>query len=643
MPHDASALVTYISAEQAFRGIGPARAKALHNEYGDKLYTALLECQVGVVRMIGEENAIIAAAAMRERRAELNIINTLDELDLYKIVGPHKAIHLARAWGEVGAQAIRDNPYCLLPLAGWTNVDKLAAHLGIDDYDPRRVSAAIEHVLTGVLGANDTMITSTGARSAAQQLLSFSVSDAAIEACVASGGALKLADRLQPFGAGQMEVECAVILNDLAQQTPVVDLGIIPATDAEVELEIENYERGRTFRLTNVQRRAVKAAHVHRFFCLSGYAGSGKTTVLRAICDTVEAFGRSPIIMALSGRAAQRAAESTDREAITIAKFLAMNDQENSEALGADRVVIVDEASMCSLPDIWRILKRLGEAQLILCGDPAQLPPISFGLVFHVLADASAIPVVTLDRVMRQREESGIPAVAEAVRSGLVAQLPMYSGAKPGVTFNECSETNTIGLITRIGMDLRKSGVDPDDVQIIGSIQAGKAGVSAINDYYHQRVVKRGAELWPGFKHIASGEPLIWTKNDKKTGFVNGSMGRVTGFEDRMVQATIDSEDVNLDPYTSGQMTELAYAITVHKSQGSQWPIVIIPVFKNRLMDRSMIYTAITRAQEQVILVGDRSALEEAISTTPAAMKRKVGFPTWLHLAHENLRVEHSS
>lgn len=451
---------------------------------------------------------------------------------------------------------------------------------------------------------------------------------------MASGGALRLGDRLQPFGAGLMEVECAVMLSDLARQAPSVEVGMLRATDAEIEQEIDKYERGRPFNLTDVQRRAVKAAHIHRFFCLAGYAGSGKTTVLRAICDTVEALGRSPIIMTLSGRAAQRAAETTGRQAITIAKFMSMSDHESSEPLSADRVIIVDEASMCSLPDIWRILQRLGDAQLILCGDPAQLPPISFGLVFHVLTEVPSIPVVTLDRVMRQREDSGIPAVAEAVRSGKVMQLPAYDGAKPGVTFDECSDLEAIGLISRIGVDLRKSGIGRDDVQIVGSIKSGNAGVSAINTHYHERAVTHGAALWPGFEHIAAGEPLIWTKNDKHTGFTNGSMGRVIEFEDGVVRAVVDGLNVDLDPESAGQMTELSYAITVHKSQGSQWPVIIIPVFKNRIMDRSMIYTAITRAQKQVILVGSRQAFCEAVRTPQAAMKREVGFPTWLNLAN---------
>ena len=654
MPYDGSALASYISTERAFRGIGPVRAKALHDEYGNELYTALLECWTGVVRMIGEENAIIASAAMRERVAELDVIDALDKLGLYQILGPSPSIRIARAWGSIGAQTIRENPYCLLSLVSssavrksndtpqkvlqktWFKVDRCARHLGVGDVDPRRVTAAIEHVLQGVLEDNDTMILTSATQKAAGDLLGFPVSDGAIEACVASGGTLRLADWLQPVGAGRMEVECALILCKLAQQRPSTDLGMSQTTNAEIEAEIETYESGRPFRLTEAQSDAVKAAHLYRFFCLAGYDGSGKTTVLRAICDTVEVFGRSPIIMTLSGRAAQRASESTGREAITIAKFMAINDKENTGTLGAEKVVIVDEASMCSLPDIWRILKRLGEAQLILCGDPAQLPPISFGLIFHVLASTPAMPSVTLDRVMRQREDSGIPAVAEAIRFGPVPVFKKYSGAKPGVTFNACLEDDAITLITRIDRDLQNANIDPNEVQIIDPIKLGKAGVTAINKFFHDNVVERGADLWPGYGHIAEGEPLIWTKNDRETGFTNGSLGRVTAFEADAVNAVIDGQVVKLDAASAGMMTELAYAITVHKSQGSQWPVVIVPCFKNRLMDRSMIYTAITRAQEQVILVGDHRALVEAIEAMPAALRRKVGFPTWLSLCDDH-------
>ncbi len=633
MPHAGSALAAYISTEKAFRGIGPTRAKALHDEYGDELYAALLQCRSHVVSMIGEENAITASCAVRERVAEIDVIDALDDMGLYQVVGPRFSIRIARAWGKIGAQTIKDNPYSLLSLAGWKSVDAAGKHLGVTSHDPRRITAAIEHTLQNLLDTNDTMADETTILEAAQDLLGFALEHAAIEASIASGGALRLADKLQPVGAGRMEIECAVILSELSKQRPSTDLGLDPTTDAEIEAEIERYENGRPFRLTVAQRSAVKAAHENRFFCLAGYAGSGKTTVLRAICDTLEAFGRSSIIMTLSGRAAQKASESTGREAITIAKFMAMNDKDDSEPLGPDKVVIVDEASMCSLPDIWRILKRLGDAQLILCGDPAQLPPISFGLVFHVLADNPEMPSVTLDRVMRQSEDSGIPDVAEAIRYGRVSELHQYDGAKPGVTFNHCTSANAIETIKQIGSDLSRSGIHKDDIQIIGATKIGNAGVSAINNHYHDIVVRRGKDIWPNSEHIAAGEPLIWTKNDKETGFTNGSMGRVTSFEDGMVQAVIDGKNVELDPVTAGMMTELAYAITVHKAQGSQWPVVIVPCFNSRILDRSMIYTAITRAQVQVILVGDHKALVDAIEIAPVALRRKVGFPTWLSLA----------
>lgn len=222
----------------------------------------------------------------------------------------------------------------------------------------------------------------------------------------------------------------------------------------------------------------------------------------------------------------------------------------------------------------------------------------------------------------------------EDIRAGRASELKPYDGAMPGVTFTECSDVDAIALITRIGLDLRRSGIGQDDLQIIGSIKAGKAGVSAINNHYHDLVMKQGNDTWPNSGHIAAGEPVIWTKNDKETGFTNGSMGRVISFKDGMVQAVIDGKDVELDPVTAGMMTELAYAITVHKAQGSQWPVVIIPVFRNRLQDRSMIYTAITRAETQVILIGDHTAFVEAIETAPVALQRKVGFPTWLSLAN---------
>ncbi|WP_330647112.1 AAA family ATPase (plasmid) [Thioclava litoralis] len=422
-----------------------------------------------------------------------------------------------------------------------------------------------------------------------------------------------------------MEEFIARTITDCLSSEPYHDL-VVPKPDLNlVEARIQAFDASQLHSLTDRQKMAIRTALSQRVMILGGYAGSGKTTCLRGICDLAESFGRALHLMALSGRAAQRMAVATGRPARTIAGFLQSMVRPDAETLPPGAMVIVDEASMLDLPTLWRILKVLGDANLMLVGDPAQLPPIGFGLTFHVLYQTERIPHVVLDRVLRQSDASGIPSVAEAVRLGNPPTLATYEGIRPGVSFIPTAPEDAIGLISAIGRDLRSCGADPRDTRIIAPVKAGPAGIEAINRHFHElrRRAKDGA-LFPGRSDIAEGDPIIWTRNDWDRDLMNGSMGRVQSVIDGIAHVTLDGKPFELDAADAGNL-DPAYAISVHKAQGSQWRRVIIPVFPSRLLDRTLIYTAITRATDQVIMLGDRCALAGAIANMPASTARSVG------------------
>jgi len=443
----------------------------------------------------------------------------------------------------------------------------------------------------------------------------------------ATGSVLSDNQQLQPPGAAHMEAGCALLLAKFAPQAPCSGI-----TDADkLESLVEGYEAGQPFPLTEAQREAVRMSHRHRLLILAGYAGSGKTTVLKGICDTQEAIGKTPLIITLSGRAAQRASEATGRRAITVARFL-IEEEKSNGPLGSDRVLIADEASMLGLVELWRILRRIGEASLVLCGDPAQLPPVSPGVVFHHLAVDPDTRKVVLDQVHRQDESSGIPSLAEGVRNGSIGDLPGFSGAKPGVSFHPCGRDVFCDEIMRIGRELSSSGGDRSSVQIIAPTNRE---IGQINAYFHKRILSKRPNLWPGTRHIAEGEPVIWTQNDPKRGLTNGALGRIIKIDGEAIYAEIDGTEHELQQQ-DGKFLQLAWAISVHKAQGSQWSRVIIPVYQSMIVDRSLIYTALTRAQEQVIFMGSASATRRAVERRPTAEMRKCGFPAWLKLARQN-------
>lgn len=413
----------------------------------------------------------------------------------------------------------------------------------------------------------------------------------------------------------------------MLEEGPARDLLSEPVEEKDLDEAIREAGERQPWPLTAAQREAVRLALRSRMMALAGYAGSDKTTVLRTICDAAERFGLEMRLMALSGRAAQRMAASTGRTATTIASF--MIGMKGREPLDAGTMLVIDEASMVDLPTFWRVLRHIGEVRLLLVGDPAQLPPIGFGLVFHALMEAEDIPRVILGRVMRQSEASGIPAVAAIIREGRMPDLPAFEGKRDGVSFVPCRPEETIGAILSVGRVLRAEGVERGDVQIIAPYRRGPAGIDAINAALHARHVARmsGVRAIPGRPDIAEGEPIIWTKNDWDRGLMNGSMGRIlsvfpggAGAAGEKIRgagevgaaaartvalAELDGRKIILDASDADRI-ELAYAISIHRAQGSQWERVVVAWPQEEGFASAVIYTAVTRAVRQAIVVGGR-------------------------------------
>lgn len=632
MPRLHGALASYIANDKEFRGIGPALAARLAEIFGRRLRKVLIERDPEVIDILGHDLAETVFAAIEFRAQETELVDWLDVKGIAQTVGVRAAIRIARCWGGEGVEALKENPYLLTAFLPWKTVESVAKALAIEPDDPRRAVAAVEAVLYAHLDQNDTWVSGHNVEAGVAKLLNHGATSAGapavqpIEAALAGGGACRLGSGLQPVGAAFMEEAISRQIATAVHAGSYQDLLMPIPVKMDLDKRIEAFERGQQHRLTNMQKAAIRAALMNRVMVLAGYAGSGKTTTLRGICDIADSLGRQLHLMALSGRAAQRMKIATGRPARTIAGFLQSVAGPDSKPMLPGSMVIIDESSMLDLPTFWRIMKVLGEANLVLVGDPAQLPPIGFGLTFHVLCDTQQVPRVVLDRVLRQSKETGIPAVAEAVRSGILPTLPSFSGANPGVSFIECSADEALDVISEVGGILSAAGVELGETQIISPVRSGPAGIDAINRHFHRaRQTGRSGDHFPGVENLAGGDPIIWTQNDWDRELMNGSMGRLHSVIDGIGHAILDGRAIDLTE-ADGSYLALAYAISVHKAQGSQWRRVIVPVFKSRLMDRTLLYTAITRAAEQVILIGDHSALRDAIESKPFSLQRSVGF-----------------
>jgi len=391
---------------------------------------------------------------------------------------------------------------------------------------------------------------------------------------------------------------------------------------------VRKFEREHAVTLNDEQKAGVEMAVGHPLSVLTGGAGVGKTTVLKVIHEVCERTGTAVRQMALSGRAAQRMRDATGREASTIAKFLREAEGGKTDPDGTP-LVIIDESSMLDLPLVFDIVRALPQfARLLFVGDPNQLPPIGFGLVFHVLADSHYVPRIELTQVHRQAESSGVPQIAQDIRRGVVPQLPPFTGATPGVSFIEARSEEVIERLDQVMWGL----ADCEDVQILGVTKHGGCGIKNINSIFHAiHAESKGAAVR---REFVEGEPVIYLANDYGKELWNGSLGKIdavcsggSGGDYTVNSLSCSFEGTRHEIAREDFINiDLAYAITVHKAQGSQFQRVIIPLVGSRLLDRSLIYTGLTRGVEQIVFIGDRQAFNRAIKEEPKSHNRVVGF-----------------
>lgn len=628
-------LVRHLTTHPAYRGIGvgAAHISRLFNTFGERLATLLDEGDTRpLTEVLNQETACKLIDAWRANAEEASTVMFLEQYG----VDARLAGKILRYWPKDAASKLKENPYRLLALAEWPDVDRLALSVGIDVADERRLIAAAEASIYSRLDtAKDTLVTEQCLRknietllrrseeATLQRAIELACEDKSLVAC-AEGG-------YQALGCVVMERFLMKRLREMAckkqRQLPLLGGG---TSRDNIDNLILGFEEEANIRLNTEQRLAIHMAVTEPLSLVKGGAGVGKTTVLKAVHHLVEATGGVVIQMALSGRAAQRMREATGRAAYTIIGFL--NQLRSGKIkIGRSHLIIIDESSMLDLLLTYRIVRALPKAvRILFVGDPHQLPPIGPGLVFHIMAESLSLPMQELKQVHRQAESTGIPQIASQIRNGIVPELPRFNGLGVGVSFDEVSPVSIPTRLSEIVSDL--DGFS--DVQIIGVVRNGPSGVISINQMFHQKLTaaKRKIDGWS----IAESDPVIFTVNDYDRDLYNGSIGKVervysapqnpTGEEESYrIMCDFDGRKVGLPDADLGNI-ELAYAITTHKAQGSQFKRVVVPITKTRLLDRTLVYTALTRGIEQVVFVGDKMAFNEAVTNEPTVSLRSVGF-----------------
>jgi exodeoxyribonuclease V alpha subunit len=636
-------IVSFMAGSPAFEGIGQVKARKLWETFGELLYDHL---DGGNVTELAKVLTPASAAQVVTAWAEHGDSRTLQWLQAqgFDLALGRKVL---RFFGPETAEKLEQDPYRLLSFcAGWRETDDLArSHFKVGEDDPRRLQAGVEEACYRIFSGGHTSVLSAKLMDTLQGILGAqtktfkwrSLVPAALSQGLSNGSFVIGHHGVQPLGAMVMEREVAeAVATRLASQAPP----LLPREDID-ELLL-SYERAERIELNEAQLDAVHLAAAKPFVLITGGAGVGKTTVLKGLYEVYDRAGIAVTQLALAGRAAKRMQEATGRPASTIANFLRNGKEEDFD----DRcVVVVDEASMVDIITMSRLCAQLGPApRIVLVGDPAQLMPVGPGLVLHALAKVPEVPVAQLTVV--KRYGGAIAIAAASIREGVWPELSSDSGAE--IAFIPCalrpSSANEASIPDTV---LRLYRQDPANTQILCARRNGTDGAKGLNTLC-QSALTAGAEpvqVWDKWHDAIArvgfhlGDPVLCTRNLWDRGLQNGSLGTVVQVDDdphvlnndeeeesERALAWVDWDDGVRRPMVEQMLDdlELGYAITVHKAQGSQWPRVIVPLTGHRLLDRTLIYTAATRAQRQVLLVGDEAAAKGAVEAEPRANTRQV-------------------
>lgn len=606
------------------KGIGPVFAKRLVGAFGLDTLTVidarpqrLLE-----VEGIGPVRHERICRAWNDQREIRQVMLFLQEHG----VSPAYAVRIFKHYGQNSIAVVKDDPYRLaqdIYGVGFKTADGIAQKLGVPKDSPGRAQAGAIHTLNGLTDEGHLYFPKQGLVEECVKMLE--VEAPAVETAIA---ALRQQDRIVveegPDGSGvylkalhQAEVKAAQRLQDIARAPRL----LVPI---DVEKAIQwAQEKGR-LTLAPQQQEAIRKAIDRKLVVITGGPGTGKTTILRCLLPILEAKRLRVAQAAPTGRAAKRMAEATGREAKTLHRLLEFSPRDGQFQRTADRpldadIVIVDEASMMDLPLMYSLLRAVPlQAGLVLVGDVDQLPSVGPGTVLQDIIASGVAEVIKLTEIFRQAEASQIVVNAHRVNQGAMPLTPRDGGGDFVFIDEEEPEAVQRRIVDLVTRDLpSRHGFDPwNDIQVITPMHRGVIGAGQLNTVLQAALNPRGAEVVRGTRLFRAGDKVMQLRNNYDKDVFNGDIGRIQriDLEEQEVHIRFDDRVVAFD-FSDLDELGLAYAITVHKSQGSECPVAVVPIHTHHfvLLQRNLLYTAITRARRLLVMVGTRKATAIAV------------------------------
>ncbi|MDQ0148795.1 ATP-dependent RecD-like DNA helicase [Eubacterium multiforme] len=649
LPTSVEAIEKYLSAGIIY-GIGPVTAKKIVDHFGEETFDIMENNIERLMEVdgIGKKKFGIIYESYIEQKDLKDIIMFFQSHG----VSNNQCLKIYKKFGKEAKNIVSENPYILckeISGIGFKTADKIAMSLGVEAVSPFRVKSGIEYVINGFCAAGNTYMPK-------EKLIAEACDTLVVDKKIIEENIYNSILEGRIIGEKVQEEEGIFTLPyyycELGITNKIITLGIenFQTINTDVDYEIELFEKKYNIQLADSQKEAILAAFSEGIEIITGGPGTGKTTIIKCIIDIYEKNGMKVLLGAPTGRAAKRMTESTGREAKTIHRLLDMgvsSDEEEKSLFGkgdtdpleAD-VVIIDEASMIDITLMHNLLKaiKLG-TRLIIVGDVDQLPSVGPGNVLRDLINSGLIKVVRLKEIFRQGSESLITVNAHRINSG---EMPYLN--KKGNDFYFIKEdsqdeilTTIIDLINRRLPTFNKDWDKLRDIQLLTPMRKGTLGVLNMNESI-QKILNPPANYKKEKKVkemiFREGDKVMQTKNNyslkwtrvsgegepEGVGVFNGDMGFIESIdeEEKIVTVIFDDERRVRYDYVYLDELELAYAITIHKSQGSEFKVIIIPAFMGSpfLMNRNLLYTGITRAKSLVVVVGMPKALKYMVSNT---------------------------
>lgn len=626
MPDTVYGIYKYLSSG-LIKGIGETWAKKITEKFGVDT-PDIIENHSEKLKEIprfGQKRIDTLVESWKEQKHVMDIMIFLKSFDISTLF----AVKIYKHYGDEAIKVLKENPYTLITDIdgiGFLKADAIALKMGIPYNSPKRISAGINFTLSELGEQGHTYQTKNELVEDTYSILNQSVSEEInIDKELILNNITSMCDNEE-----LISIDDKIFLplyyyceKNIAQKL----LNIVKSFNSEEKItdsEIEQIEDHLGIKYNNEQKQAIKTAISNNIMVLTGGPGTGKTTVTKGIITALGLLNKDILCAAPTGKAADRMSEATEMEASTIHRLLGFNPvrgylfNEDNPLFGD--VLIVDEVSMVNVLLMNTLLKAVPkDMKLILIGDVDQLPCIGAGNVLLDLIKSEKIPVIKLDKIFRQAESSKIITTAHAINHG---EFPDITNKKDSDLF--FISRNDDEVIANEIVDLVKNrlpnkyGIKPTEIQVLTPMKKGVLGTINLNELLQKEINPYGEEIKYGTVTFRVNDKVMQIKNNYDKEIFNGDTGYIQ---------SINKEDKNLIVvfkkqvviYEFSELDEimLAYAVTVHKSQGSEYPIVIMPITMSHyiMLKRNLIYTGITRAKKLCIMLGQKQALYLGVNT----------------------------